>query len=369
MSRSTNPLQNHSSTDAPQPNPATQLEGENKPSRLRSALKLRATSYALLCLIVVVLLSACGQSSTPTESPSPSPSPASEENSPAPEEAANTPREVNHIFGATTIEGVPEKIVSLHPWITDFLLSLEVVPTAATSAGPNNGEFSWYFQDHLADTTNLGWQIPEVNFEALLSIEPDLIIASQNHEQAYEQLDKIAPTIALRPSESEEGIRRMRDTYRDLAQMLDMQDKAEEAIAEYDQKVEEARNILTDSIGEETVMFLRVTDKELRYYSTKLFEVLYDDLGLQPSALMPGPDAGFEVLSPEVLPDVNPDHIFLLSESEENQSSLQELSLWKQLNAVENDQVYPVDYDLWFQGFGPIANSLIVEDVLDKLAP
>ncbi|WP_010272552.1 ABC transporter substrate-binding protein [Paenibacillus senegalensis] len=338
-------------------------------SRLQSLFTLR--SYLPLYLVlIIVLLSACGQNTPTAEtSPAPSLSPPAEKAppSPAPDQEASTTREIRHLFGVTPIDGVPDKIVSLHPWITDFMLSLELIPAAATSAGPNNGEFPWYFQDYLSSTMNLGWQIPEVNFETLLSIDPDLIIASQNHEQAYEQLDKIAPTIAIRPAENEEGIRKMRDTYRELADMLDMQDKAEEAIAQYDQKVEEARAILADSIGEEKVMFLRITDKELRYYSTKLFEVLYEDLNLQPSALIPEPVNGFEVLSPELLPEINPDHIFLLSESEDHHSSLQELSLWKQLSAVEQNHVYPVDYELWFQGFGPIANSLIIEDVLSKL--
>lgn len=334
--------------------------------------KMRSTW--MLCstvLLFALFISACGQSSAPMPEESPAPSPsapteASPQESAGPE-AAEQPREVTHIFGTTTIEGSPQKIVSLHPWITDFLVSLDLAPYAAPSAGPNNGEFSWYFEDYLHDTINLGWQIPEVNFESLLSIQPDLMIASQNHDKAYEQLSKISPTIALKPSENEQGIRRMHDTYRELAGMLNVGEKAEEAIAQYDAKAKEARETLAQAVGGESVMFLRITDKELRYYSPKLFEVLYEDLGLAPSAQIPDLANGFEVLSPEILPDINPDHIFLLSESEEKQSSLQELSIWKQLPAVQNGKVYPVDYDLWFQGFGPIANGLIIEDVVQKL--
>lgn len=380
MSRSTHLIENHHTTHhntyIPLPKFATFTAASKRdyePAKTSSALSFRAIPYTLLSLLLFILLSACGQNTDPEESPTASsPSPNVEDgtaNSPAPEESSSTSREIDHIFGTTPLEGVPQKIVSLHPWITDFMLSLELTPVAATSAGPNQEQFSWYFQEQLSATTNLGWQIPEVNFESLLSIEPDLIIASQNHEEAYEQLTKIAPTIAIRPFEDEQGIRRMRDTYKQLAMMLDMEDKAAEAISTYDEKTAEARSTIEASIGEETVMFLRVTDKELRYYSNKLFEVLYDDLNLQPPPLIPDSTTGFEVLSTELLPEVDPDHIFLLSESEDHQSSLQELSLWKNLSAVEQNHVYPVDYELWFQGFGPIANSLIVEDVLDKLVP
>lgn len=276
-------------------------------------------------------------------------------------------RIVKHSFGETVIEGEPNNIISLHPWINDYLLTLEITPHATVSAGPNNSEFSWYYEPYLENTINLGWQIPETNLEAILDSNPDLIIASQNQEQVYDQLTKIADTISIEPVEDEQGIRRMGDTFRKLAEMLDKSEQAELALAEYEEKKMEARGQVKEAIEDETVMFLRMTDKELRYYSKSLFEVLYDDLALTPPLLIPDSSTSFEVLSVEKLPEVDPDHIFLLVESEEKRSDIENLSIWKELKAVENNHVYLVDYDLWFQGFGPIASDLILEDAVEKL--
>lgn len=327
----------------------------------------RITSGKGLALAVVILLALLWMSGCSNGGGTAAGAGTGDAQAPKPAAAAPAERTVKHLLGETKIAGAPERIVSLHPWISDYLLALGVKPHAAPSAGPKESKFSWYFENSLAGTINLGWQIPEVNLEAILAASPDLIIANRSHEKVYEQLSKIAGTIAIEPVKDDKGVRRMRDTFRQLADMLGMQEKARQAIAEYDGQAQQARERLKEAVGGKTVMFLRVTDKELRYYSPSLFEVLYDDLGLTPPPLIPPATDSYAALSIEKMPEVNPDHIFLLSESADKLGSIQQMSVWKQLDAVKNGRVYAVDYDLWFQGFGPIANKLIIEDAVNKL--
>nr|WP_238327783.1 ABC transporter substrate-binding protein [Paenibacillus gorillae] len=118
-------------------------------------------------------------------------------------------------------------------------------------------------------------------------------------------------------------------------------------------------------MGNETVMFLRLSDKEVRYYSKRNYEVLYDDLGLQPPDSIPDPSDSMKVISLEVLPSINPDHIFFLTEDSAVSSEIQNSQLWKNLKAVKNNHVYMLDYGLWFQGpGGPIGQSKIIEETL-----
>ncbi len=56
-----------------------------------------------------------------------------------------------------------------------------------------------------------------------------------------------------------------------------------------------------------------------------------------------------------------------MTESSEKLAEIQKTPLWNKLTAVQKNQVYPVDYDLWFQGFGPIANNLIIDEAVEKL--
>lgn len=276
-------------------------------------------------------------------------------------------RVIEHLLGDTVIKGQPEKIATLMPWLTDYLLSLDITPYAAVSAGPNLENFTWYLEEGLKDVKNLGWAVNNVNLELLLSIEPDLIIGNKAFDKAYEDLSKIAPTIVLETKENEDGVKDMRQTFLSVAQVLDKEDKAKEAIKDYDAFVQDAREKVSAAIGDETVMFLRVHSKELRYYGAKNYDVLYNDLGVQPPAHFPDNSSTFAPLSFEMLPEINPDHIFLLVESEEKLEEVKQTPLWEGLTAVQKDQVYPVDYALWFQGFGPIANKLIIEEALEKL--
>ncbi|MCS7459145.1 ABC transporter substrate-binding protein [Paenibacillus doosanensis] len=276
-------------------------------------------------------------------------------------------RTVKHLLGETVIKGEPSKIVSLHPWLTDFMLSMGLTPVAAPSSGPNSNKFSWYLEDKLTATKNIGWQIPQVNLESVLAAEPDLIVANQNHEKVYGQLSQIAPTIAIEPLKDDKGNRKMRETFLAFAQMLNKEAQAKRAIAGYDEHAKQAKEQVKQKIGNQTVMFLRVTDKDLRYYSPALFEVLYSDLALTPPPSIPDSSKSYEALSIEKLPEINPDHIFLLVENQDKVTEIEQLSLWKQLNAVKNGHVYKVDYDLWFQGFGPIANEKMLDDVVKKL--
>ncbi|WP_025847869.1 ABC transporter substrate-binding protein [Brevibacillus agri] len=285
----------------------------------------------------------------------------------APAPAPAQEQTIEHDMGKTVVKGDPQKILSLHPWISDFLLSLEITPSASPSSGPDSTEFTWYLKDGLKDSVNLGWQIPKPNLELIVQSSPDLIIGNQNFGELNEQLSKIAPTIFIEPVEDDKGVRKMRETYLRLAKMLKKEEIAKKKIAEYDAEVEKYRAQLKAAMADQTVMFLRVTDKELRYYSPKLFEVLYDDLGLAKPANIPDAAKSFQPLSIEKLPEVNPDHIFLLHEGGDRVSSLRETAVWKGLDAVKNNRVYEVDYDLWFQGFGPIANRLILEDTTEKL--
>ncbi|GFZ97155.1 hypothetical protein GCM10008018_49410 [Paenibacillus marchantiophytorum] len=113
---------------------------------------------------------------------------------------------------------------------------------------------------------------------------------------------------------------------------------------------------------------IRLSDKEIRYYSKRNYEVLYDDLGLHTPPSIPEPTESMKVISLETLPSINPDRIFLLSSDSKETSELQKTEVWKGLKAVKNNHVYIVDYGLWFQGpGGPIGQSKIIQETVQQL--
>lgn len=336
---------------------------------LRIPMKSKPSVTMLLLLSLTLLLSACssspnlttangnGQNNTaqPTALVQPSEQPAVQE------------RVIKHAWGETVIKGEPQHIISLFPAATDYLLSLGIVPQAASSNGEGSDEFPTYLSDRLQGKENLGWQV-EPNFESILAAEPDLIVGQDFMGDVFENLSKIAPTLFAEKVKDEQGIIRMKTSLLKLGDMLGKTEQAEQVIADYEKQATEGREKIKQAIGDETVMFLRLSDKEVRYYSKRNYEVLYDDLALQPPASIPDPSESMEVISLEALPSINPDHIILLSSDGAEVSEIEKTAVWNSLKAVKNDHVYMADYGLWFQGpGGPIGQSKIIEETVNWL--
>ncbi|MEM9348948.1 MAG: ABC transporter substrate-binding protein [Pseudomonadota bacterium] len=111
--------------------------------------------------------------------------------------ATAEPRVIEHRWGTTTVEGSPERVVSLSFIGHDFLLGLGVKPVALRfwyGDGPF-GVWSWAVEA-------LGDAEPDVIYgqidvEAIALLEPDLITAQWSGitETEYRLLSRIAPTL------------------------------------------------------------------------------------------------------------------------------------------------------------------------------
>jgi len=334
-----------------------------------TSMRSRKPVALLLMLSLTLLISACspsqGSSATSSNGTSGNNTPSTEVAQSA--DPAAKERVVKHPWGETVIQGDPQHIISLFPAATDYLLALGIVPQAASSNEEGSDQFPTYLSDQLQGKENLGWQV-DPNYESILAAEPDLIIGQDFMSDAYDSLSKIAPTLLAEKLQDEQGIIRMKTSLLHMGDMLGKTDQAKQVIEEYEKKAAEAREKIKQSIGDETVMFLRLSDKEVRYYSKRNYEVLYDDLGLTPPVSIPDPTDSMKVISMESLPSINPDHIFLLSSDDNETTELQKTAVWKSLNAVKNNNVYIVDYGLWFQGpGGPIGQSKIIEEAVSFL--
>lgn len=115
------------------------------------------------------------------------------------------PVSLEHVYGTTTIEEQPERVVTLG-WIAqDVVAALGVVPVAVTDSswGTVDTYLPW-FTDAVEE---LGGELPEViatddageyDFEQILSLAPDVILAPHSGltEKDYDRLTEIAPTVA-----------------------------------------------------------------------------------------------------------------------------------------------------------------------------
>lgn len=277
-------------------------------------------------------------------------------------------RVVTDAFGEVEIPTNPKRISALYR--EDYLVALGVTPIVQYY-NPMWGKQDYLKLDvPLFDVTG--------NIEALLVSEPDLIIgAGEVDAEQYELYSKVAPTFRL----PDDVLADTRKTLTLIADLLGLSDKAEQVLADYDARIADVKAKLNAAIGDEKIVVLRmnVVDKSINIFglhNTFVGQILYEDLGLKAPAFAEAMTEGNIVLSNEVIPELDADHIILLPsngtwEEESNAKAFEEMKtdpLWKTVPAFKNGHVYPVERSYWQTG-AITANGLKMDDLLRLLAP
>jgi iron complex transport system substrate-binding protein len=264
----------------------------------------------------------------------------------------------------------PQRVVVLHP-VTDLdnLIALGIVP-AGTAIYTDRYAYAPYLLDldivEDGAITRLG-SLTEPNYEVMLMLQPDLIIARDFHDIAA--LSQIAPTVAYPYAQW-----RWRDFMLALADAVNRTPEAEALLSAYDARVEAVRAALGEEAGELVVSVVRVRPDGLRLYNTSraLSGMVLESVGLaRPEATADwAGDSPFVEISLEELDQADGHIIFVWGEiagTEEILADLQASPLWQTLEAVQNERVYVVAEPVWFAP-GIIGMHLLLDDILTYVA-
>lgn len=263
---------------------------------------------------------------------------------------------VQHLTGQSEVRLRPARIVALHNSYTEALIGLGIVPAGAVER-PQGAAAQ--LKDALLTTPSVGDQ-SSPDYEAILALQPDLILSvGEVHGQNYELLSAIAPTIVLREPDKD-----WRDWLKALAVVLGREMQADTRITAYDQRVAKIRETLKAQYSTETVLLLRVRQKDIRIYGAgrRSGPVLYEELQLKPHRLVPL-DKNYEAISNELIGQLDADRIFLMVEDAGRLGSIEKSQLWKSLPAVRAGHVYKVNIEPWNQSSGPLSSGIIIDDV------
>ncbi len=276
---------------------------------------------------------------------------------------------VAHKYGETIVPEKPERIISIK--MEDIMLALGVDMVAC-----RNFE-GFYLEDQIHNlgvgTIAVDEEADTINLEQVLSYKPDLIIIRDSFDQAiYDELNKIAPTIAF-------DLKAPTTALLAIGEALGMADKATERLVAYGEVIKNAKEALNGM--DEEVAMLRVMKKEIRLYpysTNDMSNFLYKDLGLTAAPMVIEYDqADSLAISMELLPDLTADHIFLVAgygsntaesvkEAQERYEALKADTLWQNVPAVQNGNVYEVDPRIWLT-HGILATEMKIADVLEYL--
>ena len=273
------------------------------------------------------------------------------------EESTPETRLVAHAMGETEVPANPQRVVVLDTGELDNTLALGVKPVGGAVADAQ--EYQEYLADQLDGITETGG-VSEPNLEAIVALQPDLILGSkQRHEAVYEQLSAIAPTVFV------ESLRvPWQDNFRLHAEALGRTAEAEQMLAEYNDHVAETRSALGDQ-AETTVSIIRFRPGQVRLYLKNSFiGYILQDVGLPRPPSQAVDDFATEI-SLEQIAAVDAGYIFLTGYNTDDSELATFLGsqLWTTLNAVKADRVSPVNDDTWISGLGIQAAHHVLDDL------
>lgn len=253
----------------------------------------------------------------------------------------------------------PEALIA--SYLEDYLVALDVTPAAQWSISEGEG-VQYYLQDELSEVPTVPYDLP---YEAVMEFEPDFImIRDQIEQDMVDQYNLIAPTYVLNSSPTD-----WRETMREIGTVLDLEDESEMVIEDYDARAEETASLIGEVADGESAAAIWMIDTSLFVVHPERSSgsVLYGDVGFEIPSVVDqlSDDADWAAVSLEELADMEVDHLFLISDDEEN--SLMEDRLWQNIPAVQNESVYTFDSQSAWLYYGPVANEQVLDFIEDSV--
>ena len=273
---------------------------------------------------------------------------------------------VTDVRGEVEIPANPKRIVDLSG-NSDILsiLGYKVVGTANSDAYDYT-KFPSYLEETLSGAKILGYSMQDtMDVEAVMNLNPDLIVISTVQEKMYDALSEIAPTVMIQL----EALN-WKDDVRALGKVFGKEDVANEWIANYEAKAKDAGDKIKAKYGDDTtyLSFLASGGQFFVFDGAGFGDVLYKDLGLaKPEGMPEQTDISLPVVTYEGLAAIKADYIFAIA-TDEDLAQLEANSIWNNLPAVKNGNVVILESSPYFnQGYSPIGREKLVDEIGDML--
>lgn len=281
------------------------------------------------------------------------------------------PRTIEDDFGhKVTLEKKPERVVLMYFGDIEASIVLGTAPVGAPDADiAMNGLITLKQYAAEIEIIDLGSR-REPSMERILEVSPDLIIGRHTFSNAYDDLNKIAPTLLFE-------INDYKDCLRSYAKCLGAEKEAEQYIAEIDALMIEAREKLS-GYADKTFVFVWDLGKNTfgAFGKTATSQQAYFDkeigFGLTPPEGYP---EEYGQISLESLADFDPDYIFIIGQLGSKESGYQQIylqegttesAIWQSLKAVKAENVYFCN-SAGLNYSTPLGVKLAIETIVDSV--
>jgi iron complex transport system substrate-binding protein len=270
------------------------------------------------------------------------------------------PRKVPHYQGTSTVPSRPLRVAALSTGQLDDLLTLGIVPVAATraeQAGLVPGYLAKAYPGDaaaLARTADVGSRTSP-NLEALAHAHPDLILVNSTLAKLYPQLSKIAPTVVTKGT----GIYWKQD-FQLVGAAVGKERQAQRVLADYGR--EAAADGRRAGDAGTALSMVRFTSGRARVYGVSSFTgSIAVDMGLGRPASQRFRETSQDI-GDEQLNRADGDWIFY-----SELGGAPSPALWQSLKGVQAGHAVKVDDDAWYLNAGPTAAREVAAEIAQRV--
>lgn len=271
-------------------------------------------------------------------------------------------RVVSTLKGDVEIPVHPERIVDISGSSEElFILDYKVAGTAnidsyATDRVPS------YMEEELGDVAIVGHSMMDtMDMEAILAVEPDLIIMGQRQEKIYDQLAAIAPTVMMKEYNNE-----WEDKLMDVGTLFGKEAESAKWLEDYKSKAAAIGEEIKAAKGDKTYLALLAgTGGQFFVFSNAgIGSIINEDMGLAiPENLPKQEDISLPVVTLEGLTQINADYMMVIA-GEAEKKELEASSVWNELEAVKAGNTIFLDQSPYFtQCYNPIGRLELLEQI------
>ncbi|MBK5445171.1 MULTISPECIES: iron-hydroxamate ABC transporter substrate-binding protein [unclassified Peribacillus] len=271
-------------------------------------------------LLLVLIISACGNESTEKDESS---------NSKKEKSGTITYQSEN---GPVEVPANPKRVVVLSSFAGN-VMALDVNLVGADSWSKMNPNFK-----KLKDVE----EVTDENLEKIIELNPDLIIGLSTIKNV-DKLKEIAPTVTYTYGKVDYLTQHV-----EIGKLLNKEKEAQAWVDDFKKRAKSTGDDIKAKIGEDaTVSVLEKFDKQFYVYGDNWgrgTEILYQEmkLGMPEKVKEVALKDGYFALSLEVLKDYAGDYV-ILSNNKDQDNSFQQTDTFKNIPAVKNNQLFEAD--------------------------
>ena len=262
----------------------------------------------------------------------------------------------------------PKRVVVFDYGVADILKNLGV---DAVVGLPKNGKMPEILSNYSDDKyTNVG-SLKETDFEAVESLNPDLIIIGGRQAEDIDSFKEIAPTVNL-AVDGQDYMNSFKTVVTDLGNLFDKQDEAKKAIDEIEAKIAKVNKTVTEKGL--TASVVMANEGNISAFSAKSrYGLIYNGLGFTEADKNIDDSTHGQQVSFEYFLENKSDYVFVVDRGAvtgkgEAASKLFDNEVMNKTEVAKNGNIVYLNSVIWYTMTGGIeSTNQMIDEIADAI--